>query len=232
MTTIKELDREKYLRDNPKVIYNFAYGFTKNPEDAQDITSEVSLKFLQTLEVFEYNIDPKNYIYRMIVNRCLDLKRAKARRLDLTSWEPVYDHIIEDINSIKPQVSPETEEGDLIFQALNQLSPKTRELINKRIFQEYSYEELQQLPEFQEKTISNIRAIVCRALQQVTKILAAEGTIFKPKRKRKPPKLSFEKVLEIRTKFPQKTRQELATEYSVSIQTIRAIINKKVRVND
>jgi RNA polymerase sigma factor (sigma-70 family) len=58
-------------------IYNLCLRILRSPQDAQDVTHEVFLKALRQLPGCEQNFQVKAWLYRVAVNACYDLLRAR-----------------------------------------------------------------------------------------------------------------------------------------------------------
>ena len=69
---------EKYM----DTIYRVAYGWLKNPDDANDVTQDVLIELYKTEKAFESDAHLKNWLIRATVNRCKMLFRSPWRRLE------------------------------------------------------------------------------------------------------------------------------------------------------
>lgn len=63
---------EKYM----DTIYRVAYSWTKNPDDANDITQEVLIKLYKTSRKFDSDSHLKNWLIRVAINECKMLFRS------------------------------------------------------------------------------------------------------------------------------------------------------------
>ncbi len=50
-------------------IYNVAWKYTNNPEEAKDLTQEVLIKVVTKLSTFKGNSAFKTWVYRIVVNQ-------------------------------------------------------------------------------------------------------------------------------------------------------------------
>ena len=69
----KALDR--LIRLHRPFIYNVAWKYTNDPNDAEDLTQEVLIKIITKLSTFKGNSSFKTWIYRIVVNQFLQTKR-------------------------------------------------------------------------------------------------------------------------------------------------------------
>ena len=63
---------ERYM----DTIYRVAYGWLKNPDDANDVTQDVLIELYKTEKAFESDAHLKNWLIRATVNRCKMLFRS------------------------------------------------------------------------------------------------------------------------------------------------------------
>ncbi len=68
-------------RENAKYVYNIALGMLKNRDDAEDVTQNVFIKLFDSFGSFRKESSIKTYLYRMTINRSIDLIR-KNRTAD------------------------------------------------------------------------------------------------------------------------------------------------------
>ena len=76
----KALDGDKKALNNliafhEPFIYNVAWKYTNNPEEAKDLTQEVLIKVITNLSSFKGNSAFKTWVYRIVVNQFLQTKR-------------------------------------------------------------------------------------------------------------------------------------------------------------
>jgi RNA polymerase sigma-70 factor (ECF subfamily) len=61
-------------------VYSIALGMTKNREDAMDITQDAFVKVHRYLDNFQGNSSFYTWLYRIVVNLCIDHIRRQGRR--------------------------------------------------------------------------------------------------------------------------------------------------------
>ena len=59
-------------------IYNIVLRMVYHPHDAEDVTQEVLIKLLTKLSTFEGRSRFRTWLYRIVVNHVLNMKRARA----------------------------------------------------------------------------------------------------------------------------------------------------------
>jgi RNA polymerase sigma factor (sigma-70 family) len=65
-------------------VYNIVLRMVYHPEDAEDATQEVLIKLLTKLSTFEARSSFRTWLYRIVVNHVLNMKRARAEAAEWT----------------------------------------------------------------------------------------------------------------------------------------------------
>ena len=65
-------------------IYNIVVRMVYHPHDAQDVTQEILIKLLTKLSMFEGRSRFRTWLYRIVVNHVLNIKRARAEEGEWT----------------------------------------------------------------------------------------------------------------------------------------------------
>jgi RNA polymerase sigma factor (sigma-70 family) len=71
---------EELVRRHQRWIYNIAIRMLHHPQDAEDATQEILLKALTRLSSFEDRSSFRTWLYRIVVNHVLNMKRGRAER--------------------------------------------------------------------------------------------------------------------------------------------------------
>lgn len=91
------------IKEYQPFIYNVAWKYTNDAEEAKDLTQEVLIKMITKLSTFEGKSSFKTWVYRIVVNQFLQTKRRPME----DRWES-FDSFATELNSIpSPDVSPE-----------------------------------------------------------------------------------------------------------------------------
>ena len=134
-----------------KQVYNLAFRFTGNSEDAADLAQEAFIKAYRGLKTFREEAAFKTWIYHITSNVCKDFLR-KTKSVTLVSIEaPIQTEegelekqIADDSKS--PEEIYEGKELAILMQKLiDSLPIDYREVILLREFQQLSYEEIAQV---------------------------------------------------------------------------------------
>jgi len=138
---------ERYQRK----VFSIAYGMVNNREDAMDLVQESFLKVHNNLGRFEGSSSFYTWLYRIVVNVCIDHIRKTGRRIKVDYDDQILrDGNVEGDDRIRPSVlnvDPVKAQGrkellEKIRSALDELSPIHKEAIVLRELQGLSYEEM------------------------------------------------------------------------------------------
>jgi RNA polymerase sigma-70 factor, ECF subfamily len=66
------------------MVYRLAYQFAGNHHDAEDIVQDVFIKVYRSLERFRYDAQLTSWLYRIVMNACIDHKRRQSP----AGWAP------------------------------------------------------------------------------------------------------------------------------------------------
>ena len=123
-------------------VYNIAYGMLGNPEDAADVAQEVFLWLWENIGQFRFRSRFSTWLYRIVTNRCLNVKDQKRRRKteameidDSQPWIP--------IDTASPEKAALlAEQREILQMALAKLKDEYRKVLILREMRHLSYEEL------------------------------------------------------------------------------------------
>jgi RNA polymerase sigma-70 factor (ECF subfamily) len=66
------------------MVYRLAFQFAGNHHDAEDIAQDVFIKVYRSLDRFRYDAQLTSWLYRIVMNACIDHKRRHAP----AGWAP------------------------------------------------------------------------------------------------------------------------------------------------
>jgi RNA polymerase sigma-70 factor, ECF subfamily len=150
-------------------VYRVARRMVGNHEDAADITQEVFIRVHRALPRFDGRSKLYTWIYRIVVNLCLDI-RSRAGRLPLLDDDeqlltatPTRDaaHEVE-----------ERETGRLVANAIAQLPPRQKAMVTLRLYQDLAYQDIARILGCSEGTV---KATMFAALRRLRRALIEQG---------------------------------------------------------
>jgi RNA polymerase sigma-70 factor (ECF subfamily) len=66
------------------MVYRVAFQFAGNHHDAEDIAQDVFIKVFRSLDRFRYDAQLTSWLYRIVMNACIDFRRRQAP----AGWAP------------------------------------------------------------------------------------------------------------------------------------------------
>ncbi len=126
------------VHQHKDLVYNQAYYFTGNREDAEDITQDVLLKLWHHLNALKRKA-VKSWLVKVTRHACIDHCR-KTREYSLSEFEPAQQqHMLNRLSD--PGSTPEqmTISNDVLRQAIQQLPPQFRSIVIMREIQDLPY---------------------------------------------------------------------------------------------
>ena len=128
---------EKYM----DTIYRVAYSWTKNSDDANDVTQDVLIQLYKTTKEFESDSQLKNWLIKVTVNQCKMLFRSPWRKM-------------EDIGEYADTLGFEEKSHLDLFRAVMNLDKKYRVPLLLFYYEGYSTAEIASILGIPEKTVS------------------------------------------------------------------------------
>ena len=149
-----------------KVVYNKCYGFSKNKEEAEDLTHDVFIRLFVKLKTFKGNSKFSTWLYSFTYNFCVNYVQRNAFKKK-EKVTVVTDNIKED------DVSQEIEDATLfelksekLAKALALIDPADKMILLMKYQDDMSIREIQEVLEVGE---SAVKMRIKRAKQKVVK---------------------------------------------------------------
>ena len=129
-------------------IYFMMVKMVKNADDADDLTIEAFGKAFSRLDQYSPSFAFSTWLFKIASNNCIDFIRKK--RIQLTSMDAGItmndgEKMRIDARSVSPNPEETIIQGQRVVHMrllVSKLKPKYRELVEKRYFEELSYEEI------------------------------------------------------------------------------------------
>lgn len=148
---------EELVQRHEQRAYHIAFDFTRDREDAKDLSQEAFLKAFTNLKNFDGRSSFYTWFYRILVNLCLDYKRRQKRAPADPFDETVENEMDPSHQSGKPR-SPDQQVlarqiSVRVDQALEQLPAKQRTAFILKNHQGLSIKEIADLMQTAEGTV-------------------------------------------------------------------------------
>ena len=153
--------------------YSLAYQWTQNREDALDVCQDAFLRLYRALPNWSARASVFTWLYRVIINRAIDMKRKKTRRKTVSADAASDEHPLPE-----PEASGVTNPARLassreiegrIRDAVMALPSKQQQVFVLRHFEDLP---LKQIAVIQQTTLGAVKATLFQAVRKVRKSLA------------------------------------------------------------
>lgn len=171
---------EELIKDYKKVAYNIALRVLRNVEDAEDASQEALIKVYKSIQNFNMQSSFKSWMYRIVVNTCIDFKRKKNinavsidENIDLGGNKEFQIEIADDTNN--PDILIEKNfNSKLISDAVGRLEDDFKTIIIFRDIQGFSYSEISEMLNC---NLGTVKSRLNRARKSLKEILENELNI-------------------------------------------------------
>lgn len=164
---------EQLLLEHQKNVYNLCYRMAGNPDDAMDLSQETFLRAWRCLDQYQFASAFSTWLYRLCSNICIDFLRRRRRRQTVPLTFEDADG--EEQTYAVPDAQPLPEEQvelkltrETLAAAMAQLLPEHRAVLQLRVVNEMSYEQIADVLDIQ---IGTVKSRLSRARNQLKKIL-------------------------------------------------------------
>lgn len=155
-------------------VYFMLLKMIKNTDDAEDLTIEAFGKAFNRLDQYSPSYAFSTWLFKIASNNCIDFIRKK--RVYLTSMDHAYSN--DEGQSVKIDVESNTMDPEetvikkqkvkMMRQVVSKLKPRYRELIEKRYFEELSYDEI---AEQMDLPLGTVKAQLFRAREFLANVM-------------------------------------------------------------
>ncbi len=142
---------EDLIKDYKKTAYNIALRVLRNVEDAEDASQEALIKVYKNIQNFNMQSSFKSWMYRIVVNTCIDFKRKKnlnAFSIDENiklGGDKEFQREIADNSNNPDSLIEKNFNNKLINDAVNKLEDDFKIIITLRDIQGFSYNEISEI---------------------------------------------------------------------------------------
>lgn len=143
-------------------IYRLCYRFTSNADDARDLAQEVFIKAFEHLAGFRKESSLKTWLYRIATNHCINHVKSNSQQ---------FVEVTETVRQTTATAQLELEEKEQrehFRLMVKRLPPKQRAILELRIHEQLSYEEIATMSN---RSVSTIKASVFFALEKLRKLV-------------------------------------------------------------
>jgi len=162
---------EEIYRKASGYVYTIALRMTRNAEDAEEVTQDVFLNVYRNLKKFRFKASIKTWMYRITVNRAINLINRRSRKRGKTV--PYEEYM--NVDNEPPQQTAtieNKEKEDLVGSMLDILPPEQRACIVLREIGGLNYREI---AEARGINLNTVRSRLKRAREKLSALYRRGG---------------------------------------------------------
>lgn len=164
---------ETIYHQHEDLVFNLCLHYLQNRQDAEEAMQDIFVKIHTKLSSFEGNSSLKTWIYRIAVNHCLDVLRARKRRNSLAFITHLFlgktEKPLEIPQFNHPGVLLEDREAlENLFKKINQLPENQRTALILKYLDDLPQREIADIMQVSEKAVESL---LQRAKQNLEKKL-------------------------------------------------------------
>ncbi|MGN6647762.1 MAG: RNA polymerase sigma factor [Cytophaga sp.] len=150
-------------------IYNVALNILQRREEAEEVAQDVFMKVFQSIGSFDGSCSLKTWIYRITVNKSLDMLRQRKRKTPWTVFVNLFGEDGEEketaVDFVHPGIQMEQkEEAGILFAAIDKLPERQRIVFILYQFEDLSYKEIASTLK---TSVSAVDSLMSRAKKQL-----------------------------------------------------------------
>jgi len=157
-------------------VYFMLFKMVNNSTDAEDLTIETFGKAFQNLNAYTPQYAFSTWLFKIATNNCVDFIRKKqVSPIQCNSSQDNLENIAVTLHSDLPDPEEsliKRQKTEALKDAVSQMKPRYRKLIQLRYYKEYSYEEISselKIP------VGTVKAELHRAKTQLYNMLTKTG---------------------------------------------------------
>ena len=168
---------EELIKGYKKSAYNIALRVMRNAEDAEDASQEALIKIFKNISSFNMESTFKVWMYRVVVNTCIDFKRRKNvntlsidETIDLGSGREIQREIPDESNNPDALIE-RNYNTQLVNDAINMLEDDFKTIIILRDIKGFTYDEISQILSC---NLGTVKSRLSRARKRLKELLENE----------------------------------------------------------
>ena len=154
-----------------RLVFTVSYSFTRNREDALDLTQEVFVRAYEKLESYSGRGSFKGWLLRLAQNVNLSWIRSRRRDKDHKEFTP------DDLPPLAARQESDLirrEERAMIFENIEKLNPRQTMVVTLRYFE---CMRLREIAEALECSEGSVKSILFRSLEKLRRQMASQWSV-------------------------------------------------------
>ena len=160
----------QFVTEHRSKVFHTALGLLHSRHDAEDITQDVFLEAFRALATFRNDSKIATWLYRITVNRSLNLLKKKKRSAFIQSFDQLFSATAKDVELINDQTPTsqesmeEAQQLDILHATIDKLPENQRIAFTLNKYEELSYAEIAEVMKI---SVSAVESLIFRARRSV-----------------------------------------------------------------
>ena len=155
---------EELVKKYQHSVLNTIYRYIGNYNEADDIAQDVFVKVWRKIKSFKGKAKFSTWLYRIVVNQCLDYRRKSKRKTEIVSLDKKLEEgKIPESLTVGIDFEQKKRES-IVRQAINELPDKQRIAM---ILAKYEAKSYQEIADIMGVSLSNVASIIYRAKENL-----------------------------------------------------------------
>jgi len=150
---------EELMKKYNKKIYGFIYRIVRKEDIASELTQDFFIKMFRVLNKYNFEFKFSTWAYRICYNMVIDYVRKNRMQIDsLDDTSVSQKQMVESNNYVKEdgfEFLAKQETNQMIWQVVDSIPIKYKELILLRYLQGFKYEEIAEVTDLPVGTVKN-----------------------------------------------------------------------------
>jgi RNA polymerase sigma-70 factor (ECF subfamily) len=165
------------VQEHERALLRYAARLLGSQEDAGDVVQEAFLRLLKNnhakggLDSIE---NTRAWLYSVVRNLCGDTFRSKKRKMEISVAPEEFDNV-RNAGAAPDAELAAKEDMKTIRQAINELDPRSREIVVLKLEHERSYKEIAQIMDISSSNVGFILHKAMKKLSEKLRHLEQEG---------------------------------------------------------
>ncbi|TDA68900.1 MAG: sigma-70 family RNA polymerase sigma factor [Clostridia bacterium] len=166
-----------------KALFNLAYRYTGNREDASDLAQEIFIRAYQSMPGFRQEATFRTWLYQIATNLCRDNRRRRSGRPSISLDEVIateqgeVDRELEDWSQSPEALVESRLDSEAIQKLLNELPREYRLAVILRDIEGFTYDEIASILRCSKGTV---RSRLNRGRHLLQEKITANRELFTP----------------------------------------------------
>ncbi|MEA3496541.1 MAG: RNA polymerase sigma factor [Bacteroidota bacterium] len=163
---------KEFVEKYRNLVFKTCIGFVHNEADAEDLSQEVFIEVLRSINKFRVESKISTWLYRISVNKSLNFIRSNKKHKHVQSFESTFNAVSNESditdNIQADGIIEEKERAKVLSTAIDSLSKNQKIAFTLNKYRDMSYNEISEIMDL---SLSSVESLLFRAKKKLQKKL-------------------------------------------------------------